>query len=552
MTALHSRWLIPLSLLGALAGCQGHGGDTGQTTGPQNCTALDPVPRRIWRLSVQQYSNSVRDVLGLQTGPTIATTGGTSEYAFFSPDSAAVDGDLAFQLNLTIRQVMTANAAMIPSLAACQAGEAEMACATRFAQTFGQRAFRRPLDSGEVTNLLVVYTEGRKQDFNTGISLMIQALLQAPSFLFRTELGTGTADPVTLTPYEVASQLSYMFLDSVPDQGLRDAAASGRLSTEAGIAAEVDRLLGTDAVKFNIDRIVLDWFNTRQLYAKTKDPSLLTATGGVTQDQTALQNDLYASAYNFVDNQLWFSGGKVTDLLTSQTLYLTQRLATLYGVPFNAASANSGWIAVDAPDGQRAGLLTQPAVLWAASDAALTSIVKRGIFIHNDVVCAEPLPPPIGILDDPAVQAKLAMLPTEIDKSNYRMMTGQCVACHGNIDPYGRVLEGFDPIGRAIPDKDQAGNPVDPTGDFSNAYPLTGSITGAQNFAHAIIGDKQFTQCSAQMMTSYALGRAIHTFATCEIQQVRENFENKGGTITELFRQVATAKFMRTRTGGAQ
>jgi hypothetical protein len=263
-----------------------------------------------------------------------------------------------------------------------------------------------------------------------------------------------------------------------------------------------------------------------------------------------LQGDLYASAYNFVDNLLWFGTGKVTDLLTSQTLYLNQRLATLYGVAYTGGTA--GWMAVDAPDGQRAGLLTQPAVLWAASDPALTSIVKRGIFVHNYLVCADPLPPPIGILDDPAVQAKLAMLPTEIDKSNYRMMTGQCLGCHGNIDPYGRILEGFDPIGRAIPDTDSAGNPVDPTGDFSNAPPLEGSITGAMPFAQAIIGDKQFTECSAQVMSSYALGRAINVNATCEVQQVRANFENKGGSITELFRQVATAKFMRTRTGGAQ
>ena len=45
----------------------------------------------------------------------------------------------------------------------------------------------------------------------------------------------------------------------------------------------------------------------------------------------------------------------------------------------------------------RAGMLTQPSFLWSASDPALTSIVKRGKFIHDDIVCQDALPPPIDL-----------------------------------------------------------------------------------------------------------------------------------------------------------
>src|SRR5262249_41300227 len=158
-----------------------------------------------------------------------------------------------------------------------------------------------PLADAEVTALLAVYTEGKKQDFNTGISLMIQALLQSPSFLFRTELGTPGQDPTTLTPYEVATQLSYTFTDSTPDQPLLDAAKDGSLGKPGGIATQVDRLLGQDAVKDNITRVVVDWFNVQQLYAKTKDTTLLAALGA-NQDQKTVQDDLYTSAQSFVDD----------------------------------------------------------------------------------------------------------------------------------------------------------------------------------------------------------------------------------------------------------
>ena len=43
--------------------------------------------------------------------------------------------------------------------------------ATRFAQTFGSKAFRRPLETAEVSNLMKVYTQGTMQDFNTAIGL---------------------------------------------------------------------------------------------------------------------------------------------------------------------------------------------------------------------------------------------------------------------------------------------------------------------------------------------------------------------------------------------
>lgn len=539
----------------ALAACKGN--DGGGTTEPPPdpsiddglCSPLPPPPRRIWRLSVQQYSNSVRDLLGTPAGPTIASTGGTSVYAFFSDDAATVDETLSYQINLALRQLLGEQASRLRPLAACNTGEAEDACAARFAQRFGTRAFRRALDADEVTRLMGVYAEGRKQDFETGISLMVQALLQSPSFMFRSELG-GAADGnniATLTPFEVATQLSYTFLDSAPDQTLIDAATNGSLGTSDGIATQVDRLLALPAVHENISRVVIDWFNVQQVSAKTKDPSLLTALGADAANQGQLQTDLYHSAKSFVDEVLWTGDGHITDLVTSPRLFVNTRLATLYGLQAAGATADT-FVGVDVPG--RAGMITQPAVLWAASDPAVTSIVHRGIFLHNDVICADPLPPPGGILDDPAVQAKLATLPTEIDKSDYRLNTAQCSQCHGQIDNYGRIPEGFDSVGRTRTQAD--GLPVQNTGDFSMSAPLKGTITGPEAFAQAIVTSKQALHCATQKMASYTLGRMIRVNATCELRDVRKAVETSDGTITTLFRNIATAPFARARAGGAQ
>ena len=71
---------------------------------------------------------------------------------------------------------------------------------------------------------------------------------------------------------------------------------------------------------------------------------------------------------------------------------MNQRLARLYGLPFTSTGAP--FSPAEAPmDQQRIGIITQPAFLWALSDPAVTSIVKRGKFIHDDVLCVDPGPP---------------------------------------------------------------------------------------------------------------------------------------------------------------
>jgi Protein of unknown function (DUF1592)/Protein of unknown function (DUF1595)/Protein of unknown function (DUF1588) len=564
----------------AAAGCSGGSGDgTGETNGDL-CSPMDPVPRRLWRLSTQQFSNSVRDLLGMSQGPVLNTLGGGSQFAFFSDDTVSVNPTLAFAINGAVQTSLASVAANIPAMAACQAGEAEGDCAKRFATDFGMRAFRRPLDGDEVTALLQVYTAGRTTDFNTGISLMMQALMQSPSFLFRSELG-GAVNPSTgataLGPYEVATQLSYTFLNSTPDQPLLAAAGDGSLATAAGISKQVDRLLATSTAQQNVDSVVLSWFNVPQLAIKAKDPALFPAVlpslvpSG--QDvQSVLQADLMTSTADFVDDVVWKGSGKVADLLTSQKVFVNQRLSALYGLPYDSASALPDGFAAATDPMPRAGMISQPGFIWSLSDPASTSIVHRGKAVHDYVVCGNALPPPpAGLLSSDAVIKLLAMLPTELDKANYRIAHQPCQTCHLNIDTYGLLFEGLDPVGNhrtmyAAADMDP--DPITQSADFSmapDAAPLTGVITGPVEFAQAIIANQELANCAAMMMSSYALGRYtvatipdpndmtnnITVNNTCEVNKVRAQFKASDGKLSTLLRQVATASFLQTRVGGS-
>jgi hypothetical protein len=237
----------------------------------------------------------------------------------------------------------------------------------------------------------------------------------------------------------------------------------------------------------------------------------------------------------------------VDDLVLSRRVFVNRRLATLYGLPFTGQPAQ--FIGAEFPDAeQRAGMLTQPGVLWAVSDPEATSIVHRGLYVHNDILCLDPVPQPGDLLEQPDIKAALAMLSTEREKSDYRMSTPRCLGCHSEIDPFSLILENFDPIGayRATAD----GATVDPTADFALSPSLMGAVTGAAAFAQGIVDDQLFTRCATQKIASYVIGRSVHARGTCEVRDAHARFMAGDGTVQSLFREVALASFVRTRAGG--
>ncbi len=109
-------------------------------------------------------------------------------------------------------------------------------------QRFATRAYRRPVNEGELAKLLkfVDLAMQNGDRFDRGIELAVQAALVSPQFLFRVELGSpgpsaagtnkGSANGGHLIgQYELASRLSYFLWSSMPDDELFRLAALDQL-----------------------------------------------------------------------------------------------------------------------------------------------------------------------------------------------------------------------------------------------------------------------------------------------------------------------------------
>ena len=136
------------------SGTGGAGGGTGGTGGttPVACTPLAPMPRRLWRLSVEQWGAAVKDLLGLTTAPILSNRGGQAAYAFFSDATLGVDENFQFALYQSSQDdVLPAIASRITTLAPCTgttAAAQQTACAMTFAAEPGAEGVPPPARHG--------------------------------------------------------------------------------------------------------------------------------------------------------------------------------------------------------------------------------------------------------------------------------------------------------------------------------------------------------------------------------------------------------------------
>jgi hypothetical protein len=202
-------------------------------------------------------------------------------------------------------------------------------------------------------------------------------------------------------------------------------------------------------------------------------------------------------------------------------------------------------------------------MIAAASNATTTSVVHRGLFIRNEIICAPPTPePPTGLLQSPNVVAALDAAPTERDKVELRKTFPGCGGCHAGIDGYGMLLENYDPIGRFRTTAED-GSAVDPSSSIMLSQHVFGNIAGPRALADGIVQDDVFSTCAARKLTSYAIGwdlglgvllpgqsDTIPTEKTCAVRDIDTQAQKEGDTVKALLKRIATASFMRVRAGG--
>jgi hypothetical protein len=515
----------------------GTGAGGSGVTGPAGACGDGLAPTRIWRLNDRQLKAAVQDLLPSATAPQLATPGRDPNEFVSWEDQFPVQQAFATLLSDAAYAVAKQAAAAATT---CAAGQAERDCAANFIDSFVSRAYRRPLADQEKTELLAVYDIGAQNGSGlaSGIESVIAATLQAPSFLYRTELGSSTTvgEAVDLTAFELATSLSFLFLNSIPDAALWQAALDGSLTNQATLEQQVDRLLTLPRAQENLTNVLLGWAGVPRIFTIEKTVKDL---DGKTFDEPARQS-MEGEVRSFLSGVLW-SGGTITDLFGSRQAQLDPFMATFYGV----SHPGQGTVPVELP-ADRAGVLARAGTI-AAIRYGTNPEVFRGQLLRTTMLCGEiPPPPPTVNVDD--FNAEYGGLSTR-ERIAVRSAQPACQSCHVFMDTLGIAYDGFGALGQPVTLVN--GVAANPAGELTGTD-IDGPFANLQELSQRMATSQQVRQCMAKQLLTYALGRDLDKSAdTCATEQIAANVATAGNSVARVFRELALTSSFKKRSVGA-
>jgi hypothetical protein len=411
------------------------------------------------------------------------------------------------------------------------------ACVERIVSGLARRAYRRPPTRSEVDNLLRFVELARKdgQSAEQGVQLAIQAMLVSPHFLFRIERDPDPRNPELVhevSPFELASRISYFLWSSMPDEELLALAESGRLRDVTVLDAQVDRMLADPRAAAFAANFAGQWLETRNLDVVKPDPDTFKEWSAELRDAMKLETTMFFE-HVLRENRT------IGDFLNADYTFLNDRLAAHYGI---AGVTGPEFRKVTLATDRRGGVLSQAGVLTVSSYPTRTSAVIRGKYVLQNILGMPPPPPPgdVPLLAESAGDGTRSMR----EQLQVHRRNPSCAACHRNMDPLGFGLENYDAIGRWR-DMDGAFR-IDASGALPDGQRFG---TAAEMRALLVSQLPQFSRNLTSRMMTYALRRGLERYDRRTVESVHRAVAADGYRLRTIVYQIVKSLPFQARRG---
>jgi hypothetical protein len=487
------------------------------------------IPARIRRLTNAEFGKSAQAVtgssqlVGQDFAPDLRQDGYTVN------EAQVVDPILAKQYGAAAEKLAAEVKTRATDLAPCAdaAAAGGEACATTFIEAWGAKAYRRPLDQAEIDGLVGLYKVGANgATYADGIELVVRGLLQSAGFIYLTELGDGTPGSVaTLTPYELASSLSYGFTGGPPSAELLQVALAGGLSTGEGRAEQARLLLGP-AARDKVVSMLREWIGIDRLNATAKDTNIY-------PDFAALKAPMFDETDTFINAVMMSPSPTVGELLGREYTPENSSLASFYAKSSGPA---------------RRGLLNQGAFLSVYAHAHESAPVLRGVAVLRRVACLEIKSPTslninvVPPLPDPSKSTR--------ERYAIHATDPMCAQCHNAIDAFGFAFENFDGMGGYRTTDN--GVAVDGSVNVALGTDFDGTYADSNELATAMSQAPSVQACFARNLFRSASGRSAGAEAQATEQQFLDFVKtieaaNTGNIVETLVAYVQSTLFAQRR-----
>jgi len=503
-------------------------------------SGVGPIAMR--RITADQYRQTIADVFG----PDIKIVGrfepdarrngllavGT---AWVSITPAGFEQYDAIGRRIAEQVVAPENRARFVDCAPVDPAGPDAACSEQFIRRYGRLLLRRRLEDADVEWRVTLADRAAHEmsDFHIGLRMALSSLLVAPEFLFRVERAEAdpeSPDRLRLTDESVASRLSFFLWNTTPDEELLLAAERGDLTTDEGLAGQVDRLLASPRLEKGVQAFFSDVLGFDELEDVSKDPILFP------RFSRQVLEDARQQTLRTVADHLVVRGEDFRELFTTRRTFLNRTLGAVYRVPVRA---REGWEATEfPPDNPRVGLQSHLSVLALHSHPGRTSATLRGIFVREALLCQD-VPAAPADVDFTVVQdvhnpdmktARERLLAHSADRS--------CANCHKLVDPIGLALENFDGAGIWRPTEN--GVPIDASGTLEGQ-----EFNGAEGLGRVLHDTGTAAACAVQNLFRYAVGREPEMGERLFVRDLEDRFATAGYRFSVLIRALVMSESFR-------
>lgn len=487
-----------------------------------SCEAPSPGPAPMRRLSNFEYQNTIADLTGsVELAEQVAhqLVREPTSLGFRNSASALTIPPLLADQYVQLALNTAKQALDLPGWFPCPLDALDAECTKGFVESFGKRAYRRPLTSDEVVRLSNLFNTALAEEgeYRKAIEWVVASLLSSPHFLFRVELDPQTGAVERPSGYEMAQRLSYLLWQTMPDDELFRAADAGELDAVDGVLAQARRMMA-DPKAYRVYEFFEQWLDLDELESVTRDPQVYP------EFTPALRDRFRAETRSFVYDLL-ATGGTLSDLFSAEYTFADASLAEHYGLDADNLDAN--FVKVAAP--RRAGILTQ-ARLLVHDHPASSSIVRRGLKLRTEILCQiVQAPPPDVDVTPPAIDGMV----TQKERLEQHSTVPTCKGCHLLMDPIGNMFEGFDALGRPRT-ADEKGAAVEPGGTLMGTRDANGDYASPAELGRALASSEQVRECVVRQAFRFFYGRDLEATDQCTTEQIMDTFKGRNFRLDDL------------------
>ena len=393
------------------------------------------------------------------------------------------------------------------------------AYAREIIESFATRAFRRPATPAELAPILGVWQDSYADGagFERSIKDALLVVLTAPQFLMLIEESAGP-EPEDLSPYELASKLSYLLWNTAPDDRLLQLAADNTL--HASLDAEFHRMVADERFSQFVSEFAAQWLSLDKLDVLAVDMQKYPM---LTRD---VKPELWAEPVQFVQYLLQHNLS-ARHLVESDLVVANDIVAHYYGIE-DRPESGFRFVPTVHRNGHVGGLLTQAGILAALSDGRVANPVKRGAWVARKIVAEPPDDPPPNVPQLPEDDGEELTLRQKLER--HRDQKG-CAKCHSGIDPWGLPFEQYDAAGLFRTDDE-----VDSRSTLPDGREIADVIALKRYLAHDRIDQVAFS--FLKHVAIYAAGRSLSYH---ELEQLRKevvDYEESDYRLQDLLRHV--------------